>query len=116
VSVSRLFVRRAVLCGAALALAFVGTGLFGKMIPAGFVPDEDQGLFMINVQLPPASSLERTDGVLRKVEAILARTEGIEAFNAIGGLGILTNSYNTNYGTLFIRLKPWEERKAPSST
>ena len=113
VSVSRLFVRRAVLCGAALALAFAGTGLFGKMIPAGFVPDEDQGLFMINVQLPPASSLERTDGVLRKVEAILARTEGIEAYNAIGGLGILTNTYNTNYGTFFIRLKPWEERKAP---
>ena len=113
VSVSRLFVRRAVLCGAALALAFAGTGLFGKMIPAGFVPDEDQGLFMINVQLPPASSLERTDAVLRKVEAILARTEGIEAYNAIGGLGILTNTYNTNYGTCFIRLKPWEERKAP---
>ena len=113
VSVSRLFVRRAILCIAALLFALAGTGLFGKVLPTGFVPDEDQGIFMVNVQLPPASSLERTDGVLRKVEEILGRTEGIEAYNAIGGLGMLTNSFNTNYGSFFVRLKPWEERKTP---
>ena len=113
VSVSRLFVRRALLCGVALLFAFAGTGLFGKVLPAGFVPDEDQGIFLVNVQLPPASSLERTDAVLRKVEEILGRTPGIEAYNAIGGLGMLTNSFNTNYGSFFVRLKPWEERKAP---
>ena len=44
------------------------TGALGKALPAGFVPDEDMGIFMINVQLPPASSLERTDGVVRQVE------------------------------------------------
>jgi HAE1 family hydrophobic/amphiphilic exporter-1 len=113
VSVSRIFVRRALLCVAAVLMAFAGAGFFGKILPAGFVPDEDQGIFMINVQLPPASSLERTDVVMQKVEEILGRTEGIEAYNAIGGLGMLTNTYNTNYGSFFVRLKPWEERKTP---
>jgi len=113
VSVSRIFVRRAILCIVALLAAFAGAGFFGKILPAGFVPDEDQGIFLVNVQLPPASSLERTDAVMENVENILGRTEGIEAYNAIGGLGMLTNSFNTNYGSFFVRLKPWEERKSP---
>jgi len=113
VSVSRIFVRRAILCIVALLAAFAGAGFFGKILPAGFVPDEDQGIFLVNVQLPPAASLERTNVVMEKVENILGRTEGIEAYNAIGGLGMLTNSFNTNYGSFFVRLKPWEERKSP---
>ena len=110
VSGSRLLVRRAWLSIVIVAAVAVGAGLFGSVLPAGFVPEEDQGIFSINVQLPPGSSLELTSGVLAKIEAILAKTEGVDSYNAIGGYGILTSSFQPNFGSFFVRLKPWEER------
>jgi HAE1 family hydrophobic/amphiphilic exporter-1 len=111
VNISRLFVRRTVLALGVIAIATVLTGGLAKVLPGGFVPDEDQGIFMINVQLPLGSSLQRTDGVLRQIETILAQTEGVDACNAIGGLGMLTNSFSPEFGSFFCRLKPWDERK-----
>src|SRR5881396_1392962 len=108
---SRLFVRRAILALAVIGVSGVLTGALAKALPGGFVPDEDQGIFMINVQLPLGSSLQRTDKVLRQIEEILAKTEGVEACNAIGGLGMLTNSFSPEFGSFFCRLKPWGERK-----
>ena len=113
VSMASIFTRRAVLALVAIAAVAVGSGMLGKSLPAGFVPDEDQGIFLINVQLPNASSLERTDKVVSQIETILAGTEGIDSCNAIGGLGILTNSFNSNYASFFCRLDPWEERHTP---
>ena len=110
VNMSRLLVRRSFLTLVLVAGVAVGAGLFGKVLPAGFIPDEDQGIFGVNVQLPPGASLERTSAVLKKVEDILAKTEGIESFQAVGGYGVVTNTYQPNYGTLFARLHPWEER------
>jgi HAE1 family hydrophobic/amphiphilic exporter-1 len=110
VSGSRLLVRHAWFTIVIVAVVAVGAGLFGGALPAGFVPEEDQGVFSINVQLPPGSSLELTSGVLAKIEAILAKTEGIDSYNAIGGYGILTSSFQPNFGSFFVRLKPWEER------
>jgi HAE1 family hydrophobic/amphiphilic exporter-1 len=111
VSVSRLLVRRGILTIAIVAAVAVGAGLFARVIPAGFIPDEDQGIFGVNVQLPPGASLERTSAVLKKVEDILAKTEGIDSFQTIGGYGAVTSTYQPNYGSIFARLKPWEERK-----
>ena len=48
--------------------------------------------------------------MLKKVEDILAKTEGIESYQTVGGYGVVTNTYQPNYGSLFARLKPWEER------
>ncbi len=111
VSASRLLVRHAFLTIAIVAAVALGAGLFAHAIPAGFIPDEDQGIFGINVQLPPGASLERTSRVLGKVENILAKTEGVESFQAIGGYGAVTNTFQPNYGSFFARLKPWGERK-----
>jgi hydrophobic/amphiphilic exporter-1 (mainly G- bacteria), HAE1 family len=111
VNVSRVLVRRGVLTLILVAGVAVGAGLFGKVLPAGFIPDEDQGIFGVNVQLPPGASLERTSVVLKKVEQILGKTEGIESFQTIGGYGAVTNTYQSNYGSMFARLHPWEERK-----
>ena len=97
---------------AIVAAVAIGAGLFARVIPAGFIPDEDQGIFGVNVQLPPGASLERTSDVLKKVEDILAKTEGIDSYQTIGGYGAVTNTYQPNYGTIFVRLKPWEERKS----
>jgi HAE1 family hydrophobic/amphiphilic exporter-1 len=111
VNTSRLLVRRGILTIGLVAVVAVGAGLFGKVLAAGFIPDEDQGIFGVNVQLPPGASLERTSVVLKKVEDILAKTEGVDSFQTIGGYGLVTNTYQPNYGSLFTRLKPWDERK-----
>ncbi|HKQ04529.1 MAG TPA: multidrug efflux RND transporter permease subunit [Blastocatellia bacterium] len=111
VKTSRLLVRRAFLTIIIVAGVAVGAGYFARQIPAGFIPDEDQGIFGVNVQLPPGASLERTSVVLKKVEEILAKTEGVDSYQTIGGYGVVTNTYQPNYGSLFARLHPWEERK-----
>src|SRR4026209_2397313 len=110
VHVSRLLIRRAILSIAIVGVVVLGAVVFARAIPSGFIPDEDQGIFGVNVQLPPGASLARTSEVLKKVEAILGKTEGIESYQTIGGYGVVTNTYQPNYGSLFARLKPWEER------
>ncbi|HTG93888.1 MAG TPA: efflux RND transporter permease subunit, partial [Pyrinomonadaceae bacterium] len=110
VHVSRLLIRRAILTIVIIGFVVVGAALFAKAIPTGFIPDEDQGIFGVNVQLPPGASLARTSEVLKQVEDILAKTEGVESYQTVGGYGVVTNTYQPNYGTIFARLKPWEER------
>src|SRR5262252_1735799 len=75
--------------------AFIGVLVFAtvslvKAIPAGFVPEEDQGFLLVNTLLPDAASLERTDAVMKKVEGILEKNEAIEGFNTITGFSLLT--------------------------
>ena len=67
-------------------------------------------MFGINITLPPAASLERTGRVLSQVEQIVAKTEGVDAFTTIGGYGVVTSTYQPNFGTIFVRLKPWDDR------
>ncbi|HWU36442.1 MAG TPA: efflux RND transporter permease subunit, partial [Candidatus Acidoferrum sp.] len=111
VSTSHLLIRHGILTIVIVVAVAVGAGLFSRVIPAGFIPDEDQGIFGVNVQLPPGASLERTSAVLKKVEDILAKTDGVDSFQTVGGYGLVTNTYQPNYGSIFARLKPWEERK-----
>ncbi len=107
---AHLLVRRASLSIVLVAVVVVGAGIFNSQLPAGFVPEEDQGIFGIAVQLPPAASLVRTSSVLAQVEKILSTAEGIDSFQTIGGYGAVTSTYQSNFGTVFVRLKPWEER------
>ena len=113
VSTARLLIRHGIITIVIVAAVSVGAGLFAKALPAGFLPDEDQGLLGVNLQLPPGASLERTSEVLKKVEEILGKTEGIVSFQTIGGYGAVTNTYQSNYGSIFARLKPWAEREEP---
>ena len=111
VSLSGLLVRKSLLSIGIVAAVAVGAVLFARVLPAGFIPEEDQGIFGVSVQLPAGASLERTSLVLRKIEDILAKTDGLESFQTIGGYGAVTSTYQPNYGTIFVRLKPWDERK-----
>ena len=110
VNTTRLLVRRSILTILIIAGVAVGAGLFGAALPAGFIPEEDQGIFGVNVTLPPAASLERTGRVLTEVEQILAKTDGVDSFTTIGGYGVVTSTYQPNFGTIFVRLKPWDDR------
>src|SRR5262249_55630593 len=114
VGVARLLIRRAVVTVLIVLVVIVGVGLLGRSLPAGFIPEEDQGLFGINVQLPPAASLERTGAVLAKIEEMLPKVDGVESYQTIGGYGAVTSTYQPNFGSIFVRLKPWEERHDPS--
>ncbi|HWO03499.1 MAG TPA: efflux RND transporter permease subunit, partial [Methylomirabilota bacterium] len=112
VHVSRLLVRRSVMTIAIVGVVVVGAGLFGRALATGFIPEEDQGIIGINAQLPPGASLERTGVLLARVEQIVAQTAGVDSYATVGGYGAVTNTYQPNFGSIFVRLKPWEERKS----
>ena len=79
-----------------ILVAFAATaGWFGSRLPTSFLPQEDQGYFYLNIQLPVASSLQRTDEVCKKIEAILKETPGVETFNMVIGFSMLSFSNTT---------------------
>ncbi|MCX6278505.1 MAG: multidrug efflux RND transporter permease subunit [Bacteroidetes bacterium] len=82
-----------------------------KFLPSGFLPSEDQGYFFINISTPKAYALEKTDAVMRQVEAILSKTEGVESYTTIPGYSILDNSVSTTNGMAFVKLKDWKLRE-----
>ncbi len=108
------------LCGAlirksALALvllaAFTAAGLFfGSRLPSSFLPDEDQGYFYINMQLPNAASLERTSAAGKEVEQILANTPGVQYTTSVIGFSLLSFVQTTYNAFFFVTLKPWGDR------
>ena len=108
--------RRFVFALIALAAAGVGAGGFAKAIPGGFIPDEDQGILLVNVQLPNAASLVRTDAVCRRIEDILAKTPGVQAYNVIGGMSLLSGTFTPYSGTFFVRLEDWKDRRTPEKS
>jgi HAE1 family hydrophobic/amphiphilic exporter-1 len=95
-----------------LVIVAVAAGFFGSRVPSSFLPDEDQGYAYINMQLPNAASLQRTDEASRAVEKILANTPGVEYSTSVIGFSLLSfvrTSYNAFF---FVTFKPWEDRKA----
>ena len=85
----------------------------GTKLPTSFIPEEDQGYAFIQLQLPDAASLQRTDAVMRKLDDILAHTHGIQGYDAIAGFSLLSNTSSTYSGFYFLQFDPWEERKTP---
>jgi HAE1 family hydrophobic/amphiphilic exporter-1 len=107
---SHALLRKAVV-GTLLLVGFmVLDGFIGWRLPTGFLPEEDYGYVLLNVQLPAAASLERTDQVLTKIEGILGKTEGVQAYTTIGGFSLLTRTAASYQGFFFIGLTPWHER------
>jgi HAE1 family hydrophobic/amphiphilic exporter-1 len=94
-----------------LGLIVLAAWILGGKVPSGFVPQEDEGYFMMAVQMPDASSLERTNAVSQKVEALLDKVDGIQSVTVVNGYNILTSTQSPNAATVFLQLKPWHERK-----
>src|SRR5262249_31374396 len=113
VRVSHGLIRKAVI-GVALLAAFAAASAgLGLRLPTSFVPEEDYGYFTINVQLPPAASMQRTDAAARKIEQGLLTTEGVGSFSATVGCSFYNRVSASNYGLFFVGLKPWDERDRP---
>lgn len=95
-----------------MLLAF-GAGIFwvNEELPAGFIPNEDQGMIYAIIQTPPGATLERTNEVSRRLQMIAEEVEGIESVSSLAGYEILTEGRGSNAGTCLINLKHWSERK-----
>ncbi len=105
-----LLPRRKVVIGAFVGLGLM-TALLFRLVPTGFLPDEDQGYFIINFQLPDGASLERTEHVATEVEAVLHDTSGVVGWNLFGAYDVLTNTSPSNVASFFVTLSPWSERE-----
>jgi HAE1 family hydrophobic/amphiphilic exporter-1 len=92
-----------------VALVF-GIVLLFRILPAGFVPEEDQAYIMAGVIMPDGASLQRTDAVMSQVESILQKYDAIENASVIAGYSILSGTLQPNAGMVFIQLKDWDER------
>jgi HAE1 family hydrophobic/amphiphilic exporter-1 len=93
-----------------LLVVAVFAGLLGSRLPSGFLPEEDQGYFFLNVQLPTAAPLQRTDNVAKHIEGILRETPGVQTFNTVVGFSLLSFVNATYNAFYFVTLKPWDER------
>jgi HAE1 family hydrophobic/amphiphilic exporter-1 len=107
------FIRKAGMSLLFLVLVAGLAGLLGGRLPGGFLPEEDQGYMYAGVQLPDASSLQRTSEVCRQIEEIMANTPGVEYATSVIGFSMLSGVTNTYSGFFFVTLKPWHERKKP---
>ncbi len=108
----RRIVRRSALAVVLLLLLTAAAYGLLRVVPTGFAPTEDQGYLLVNVQLPDAASVERTDAVVRQIEKILLETPGVETVVAIGGRSFITGVNGPNVASLFPRLTPWSKRKS----
>jgi hydrophobic/amphiphilic exporter-1 (mainly G- bacteria), HAE1 family len=112
VSVSHALIRKSGIAIVLLVAFAAGAAFFGAHVPSSFLPDEDQGYLFINLQLPNAASLQRTDVAAREVEKILADTPGVKYTTTVIGFSLLSfvrTSYNAFF---FVTLDPWDERKS----
>ncbi len=107
---SGLLIRRSALSLVLLAGVTIIALLVGRRLPSSFLPEEDQGYMYINVQLPNAAALPRTDAFCRKVEAILSKTPGIKYYSTVLGFSLVSQAQTTYNALFFVTLKPWDER------
>ena len=105
----RIASRRAVTWGV-LLLFCAGIVYVNKVLPAGFIPNEDQSTIYAIIQTPPGSTLEKTNEVSRRLQKICEEVDGIESVSSLAGYEIMTEGRGSNAGTCLINLKPWHDR------
>src|SRR5438067_4637433 len=110
---SRIAIRKSLLSFGLLGVVAVGAGLFGSRLLSGFLPEEDQGYVFLALQLPDASSLERTDQAAHKIEDTLSKIPGVRYTTSVIGFSLLSLAQNTYSVFFFVTFKPWSERTKP---
>ena len=110
----RLITRRAALVLAALMLFYVGSVYFSKTLPGGFIPQEDQGFFAVNIALPEGSSLDRTDAIEKQIADDVKTIHGVKDVVTLGGFNLINSTQVADNSSLIVVLEPWDERKTPA--
>jgi multidrug efflux pump len=95
-----------------LLAVFVAAGLLFVNVPSGFIPDEDQGYFFVNVSLPDGAALVRTQDILERAEQMAHNTPGVANVIELSGFSLISGSQEPNGGALIVILKPWAVRGA----
>ena len=111
--------------GISLRLSFLVLAVYGGLLyatwwgfahtPSGFIPQQDKGYLLVNVQLPDSASVQRTEEVMEKLLEISREVEGVDHAVTVAGQSILLGANSPNYGSMNLILKPFEERKGRSS-
>jgi len=107
---ARFFTHRLVRSGVLLGALLVALVLLFRIVPGGFVPEEDQGYVLGALMLPDAASLDRTEEVMKQVEAIVMGMDAVENVVTIAGYSLVSQTVQSSSGFLFVQLKDWEER------
>jgi HAE1 family hydrophobic/amphiphilic exporter-1 len=104
-------VNRRAVTGVILLVFCFGTWGLGKILPSGFIPNEDQGTFYASITTPSGSTLERTKAVVNEVQKSCYGIEAIQSVSTLAGTNILSDGTGATYGTCLINLTNWESRK-----
>ncbi len=94
-----------------IVITLLAAAYFGSQVPGGFMPEEDQGYLYVNIQLPNAASMQRSDEVCRKIESMLEKEEDIQYITTISGFSLLSSAFIPNTGFMFIKLTNWDDRE-----
>lgn len=111
IRILRRVVTRRVFTFAVLGAFGLGIVRLSQAVPAGFVPNEDQGMIYAIIQTPPGTTLEQTNHIARELQEISKRVEGVASVSSLAGYEILTEGRGSNAGTCLINLKGWSQRK-----
>ena len=109
-AIAGFLVRKTAILGTLFILAVGAAGYLAKTASTGFVPQEDKGILLVNVQLPDAASLSRTEEVTKKLTKIVTSEPGVEAATVANGFAFLTGAAASNGASMFIKLKDWDTR------
>lgn len=102
--------RRVITFGILIAFC-AGIFVTNKVLPAGFIPSEDQGMIYAIIQTPPGATLERTNEVAHRLQKICEEMDGVASVSSLAGYEIMTEGRGSNAGTCLINLKPWSDRE-----
>ncbi len=110
VRVSAALIRKSAIALLILAGCGLAAGFFGAKLPSSFLPDEDQGYLYLNLQLPNAASLQRTEATSREIEAMLSHMPGVESTTSVIGFSLLSLTRSSYNAFFFVTLKEWKDR------
>lgn len=109
VIIEKISPKRFFIFGILLLFTFL-TGLFGKILPGGFIPNEDQGTIYVNVTTPSGATLERTEKVVDEIQKVANNMNMVASVSSLAGFNVLTDGTGANFGMSLISLKNWDER------
>ncbi|MDR0931784.1 MAG: multidrug efflux RND transporter permease subunit [Victivallales bacterium] len=113
VGLVRVFVRWALFTLVLFGVLVFGCYYFYKILPTGFIPNEDQGILFVNIQLPDAASFDRTGNFTNRLVEEVRKVDGVRDVLGVSGYSILTSAQASNCAMILVALHPWEERKKP---